>query len=93
MRLTCVVGVNVAACSVAAENVPARPWEDRVKIYMEKCWNFNLKFKWPLELLNFVKIKNPFESLQTNPQAIMRSRLYFFVLKKFFLEQPNVQNY
>ena len=23
MRLTCVVGVNVAACSVAAEDVPA----------------------------------------------------------------------
>ena len=47
----------------------------------------------PLELLNFVKIKNPFESLQTNPQAIMRSGLYFLVLKKFFLEQPYVQNY
>ena len=44
------------------------------------------------EMANFVEIKNPFGSLQTNPQAgAWWVKLYLFVKKKCFLVLPSVE--
>ena len=46
------------------------------------------KFKWLEAALNLVEIKNPFGSVQTNPQADAWWVPLFIFLKKCFFETP-----
>ena len=55
-----------------------------------KKWS---KRKWLEDPLNFVEIKNPFGSLQTNPQAdAWWVRIFFVFEKKCLLVHPNIQS-
>ena len=48
-------------------------------------------FKWLGAALNLVEIKNPFESVQTNPKAdAWWVPLFIFFEKSVFLEHPNI---
>ena len=54
-----------------------------------KIYNVNMV---KTEMANFVEIKNPFGSLQTNSQAgAWWVKLYLFVKKKCFLVLPSVE--
>ena len=48
-------------------------------------------FKWLEAALNLVEIKNPFGSVQTNPQADAWWVPLLFLKEVFFFKHPNVQ--
>ena len=48
-------------------------------------------FKWLEAALNLVEIKNPFGSVQTNPQADAWWVPLFILLKRVFFKNPNEQ--